>query len=176
MGQSQKLQAWLKSYFDDLGWTALREVSPHWSNDSADLIVQHEDYGWIGIETKYFRPDDGGRKLANTHRQILFQYRGRNYLNTRILLWALCPYFDDEPSTHARVSSHSQFIREFLCGHGIGYIDVRHNYLPIDFAHSIPEAKVPLGGPSLAKYEDAVSMPYIHNKVEDHIDQLEDSQ
>lgn len=171
-----ELQEWLKSYFEDQGWTALREVSPDWSDDSADLLVKHTDYGWFGIETKYFRPEDGGRKLANAHRQILFQYRGRNYLNNTINLWALCPYFDDSARPHARVSSHSQFIREFLCGHGIGYIDLRRNDLLIDFAYSHPEAKVPVGGPSISKYQDSVAMPYIHDKVESHIEQLEGSQ
>ena len=168
-----ELQEWLKSYFEDRGWTAIREVSPDWSNDSANLLVRHADYGWFGIEMKYFSPDDGGRKLANAHRQILFQYRGRNYLNNRITLWVLCPYIDD---TARRVSSHLQFIREFLCGHGIGYIDLRRNDLLIDFAYSHPEAKVPVGGPSISKYQDSVAMPYIYDKVENHIAQLEGSQ
>ena len=76
--------------FEENCWTARQEVSPRESEDQADLIVSHEQYGWFGIETKHLYGDGGGT-IAEAHHQIkkisrngIFRWEDRP--------WAICPY------------------------------------------------------------------------------------
>jgi len=143
-----ELQRNLKSYFEKHNWLAVREVSPTDSRVKAELIVKHDTYGWFGIETKYFN-NDGGGKVADAHHQIISQYRGKRYINDRINLWAVCPYFsgadsDGDEWHNERASWRQQYTRELFCKHGVGYVNPRRNPLLIDFAYSVPTRKVPV--------------------------------
>lgn len=163
-----QLQDWLESYFEKQGWTAIREVSPHNSNYKADLVVNHSDYGWMGIETKYF-DGDGGAKIAQAHHQLTRKYRGEKYIGNRINLWAFCPYFNayNSPSRiHSRTQiTRAELSRELFCKHGIGYIDLDRNELLIDFAYSQPVAKVPVDANANDRYYENVDMDDIQKAV-----------
>lgn len=157
-----ELQKWLESEFEDRGWMAIREVSPRNSSCSADLIVQHDDYGWFGIEVKYFK-GDGGAKAAVAHHQIAEKYRGKKYLGEQINLWCICPYFaTSEPG--GMYFRKGQFIREFFCRHGIGYLGLNRHDMLMDFAYNDRDMKVPVGArterfenPDLEKIKKSVS-------------------
>jgi len=149
LDSEQELQEWLESYFEENGWTAIREVSPNNSTYKADLIVNHEDYGWIGVETKFFEGDGGG-KMADAHHQIVRKYRHEKYINNRIRLWAVCPYFsginDQSEYKKRQQQNRATIMREFFCRHGIGYIDLDKGNVEIDFAYSSSDTKIPVGG------------------------------
>ena len=148
LDSEDELQEWLESYFEDNGWTAIREVSPHRSNYSADLIVQHDKFGWIGIECKYFERD-GGSKIAKAHHQIISKYRGEKYIkNNKIDLWCLCPYFKgiEDRSRYGRNQQELRqtLIREMFCAHGIGVLMLNRRRLLLDFAYSHRASKIPI--------------------------------
>jgi hypothetical protein len=168
LDNEDELQQWLEDYFEEHGWTAIREVSPHNSNQRADLIVQHDDFGWIGIETKYF-DGDGGAKAAKAHHQITRQYRGKTYLTDRIDKWAICPYFwgikSPDYIAYEQPKYRSTFIREFFCRHGIGFIDLERRDMLIDFAYSDLEMKIPVAGPQYEKFIEEVDIQKIEKYV-----------
>lgn len=139
-----EVQAWLKSEFEEAGWTAIREVSPAFSDYRADLIVQHQDYGWIGIEVKHCSTsDNSGGVLAEGFRQITQQYRGRTYINEQIDLWAIAPYFYSKHQDREHdYGAPEKFVREFFCYFGIGYINFSRSQLMIDFAYSNRDTKI----------------------------------
>jgi hypothetical protein len=164
----KELQEWLEQNFEKHGWTAIREISPHNSTRRADLLVEHDDYGRIGIETKYF-DGDGGAKAAKAHHQITRQYRGRTYLTDRVNKWAICPYFwginSPDYISYQRPNIRSEFLREFFCSHGIGFIDLNRPDMLIDYAYSDRAMKIPVAGARTEKYVDAVDI----EKIEDYI-------
>lgn len=172
LDSEEELQLWLEEYFEDNGWIAIREVSPHYSSYKADLIVSHDDYGWFGIETKYFEGDGGG-KMADAHHQITRKYRHQHYLGEKISLWAVCPYFSGlhaagEYSNSRQQQGRATLMREFFCRHGIGYIDLDSSNVKIDFAMSSKETKVPVGGEYekyLDEYREKVDMDHIREMV-----------
>lgn len=169
LSSEKELQVWLEDYFENHGWTAIREASPHNSNHSADLIVNHAQYGWFGIETKFF-DNDGGAKAADAHHQITRKYRGRKYLGHHIDRWAVCPYFKFRNCSSADLQrqqyQRSTFLREMFCRHGIGYVDLDRWQLLLDFAYSNKSYKVPVGGQYLDDYLDAVDIEAIDKSVE----------
>jgi len=136
-----QMQAQLEAFFENHGWTAIREVSPHHSRIRADLIVESPQYGWFGIETKFWE-QDGGAKLADAHEQIVGQYRGRKYIGERIDRWVLFPYFSEQS---ARATWRQQFTRELLCRHGVGIGYFAHDAAVLDYAYSRAECKVTVG-------------------------------
>jgi len=173
----EELQSWLESYFESQGWTAIREVSPHNSSVRADLIVNHDKYGWIGIEAKYFKRD-GGAKIAHAHHQIINKYRGKKYLGEKIELWAICPYFYgiNRPSGLGANQQRlrCRLIREMFCKHGLGYIglDTRNDLL-IDFAYSRPIAKIPVNLDEESRHYENVDIVEITESVEKKIEKYD---
>lgn len=164
-----RLQEWLQAYFERNNWTAIREVNVVGESYSADLIVNHQKYGWFGIEAKYFQ-GDGGAKMADAHHQITRKYRGEKYINTRIDLWAVCPYFADADCSdfkQMQETTRLRLMREFFSRHGIGFLDLQRKGMVIDFAYSNKSMKVPIAGDSkgLEKYRDAVDMELIQESV-----------
>lgn len=174
----EELQVWLENYFEEHGWTAIREVSPAHSSVRADLIVNHEDYGWIGIETKYFK-NDGGAKIAKAHHQITRKYRGKKYIGKRINLWAICPYFHGINSHTHRIKNSQQrlrakMVREMFCKHGIGYIELNtRSDLLIDFAYSKAIAKIPVNGDEESRHYENVDINAIRESVQDKIERYD---
>jgi len=174
----EELQVWLESYFEKHGWTAIREVSPAHSDVRADLIVNHEDYGWIGIETKYFK-SDGGAKIAKAHHQITRKYRGKKYIGKRINLWAICPYFHGINSQRHGMGGNQQrlrgkIIREMFCKHGMGYIGLDTSTdLLIDFAYSKPIAKIPVNGDEDSRHYENVDIDAIKESVQDKMEKYD---
>jgi len=171
-----QMQAQLEAFFESHGWTAIREVSPHHSSDRADLIVESPQYGWFGIETKFWE-QDGGAKLADAHEQIVGQYRGQKYIGERIDRWVLFPYFNEYHGENARDEWRSeradwrqQFIREMLCRHGvaIGYFSCGAAVL--DYAYSRAECKVPVG--DHPRHNDNVDMDVIDEMIERKMNRL----
>jgi hypothetical protein len=147
-----ELQEWLEAAFEDAGWTAIREVSPVRSNYRADLIVQHDDYGWLGIETKYIGSSQGPIDMAEAHYQIVGKYRGRKYINNRIDLWLVCPYIkygEDtvDPEKRWRREKWAQIyhMRQFFQHAGIGWIDLDHYSLDLDFIEADSAGTIPVG-------------------------------
>jgi len=146
------LQEWLESAFEDAGWTAIREVSPVGSNYRADLIVQHDDYGWFGVETKYIGSSQGPIDMAKAHHQIVEKYRGRKYINTKIDLWLVCPYIkygtaDYSPDDNWRRQKWNQIyhMRQFFQHVGIGWINLDYYSLDLDFIEADSAGSIPVG-------------------------------
>lgn len=169
LDSEEELQTWLESYFEENGWVAIREVSPANSSVRADLIVKHDEYGWIGIETKYFE-NDGGAKVAQAHHQISRKYRGKKYIGNRINLWAFCPYFHGMNREGIGFKPNQQrlraeFSREMFCKHGVGYIGLNTPDLLIDFAYSMPIAKIPVNGDEESRYYENVDIEKIRQSV-----------
>lgn len=171
MESEEQLQIWLENYFEEHGWIAIREVTPARSSVRADLIVNHEDYRWIGIEAKYFKRD-GGAKIAKAHHQITRKYRGKKYIGNRIDLWAICPYFHGMNSQSHSIGSKQQHLRarlmrEMFCKHGIGYIGLdTSNDLLIDFGYSVPVAKIPVNGNKESRHYENVDINEIRERVQ----------
>lgn len=156
-----ELQEWLEAAFEESGWTAIREVSPHSSDYRADLIVEHDEYGWFGIETKFIGSNQGPMDMAKAHHQIVQKYRGRKYIGNRIDLWAVCPYikftnckeFPDDGKEDRR--QRRRFEREkwgkinhtkaFFSHSGIGWINLNHYHLNMEFIQSTSGGRVPVG-------------------------------
>lgn len=172
----KELQEWIEEFFEENGWTAIREVSPHGSNKRADLIVSHDEFGWFGIETKYM-DGDGGRTLAEAHHQITRRYRGRKYIGQKIDRWAICPYWwginsPDYVEKHQQQRDRATYTREFFGRHGIGYIDLDRWQMLIDFAYSKPWAKVPVGGEYVEQYYEDVNIEKIDGSVQNKIGEM----
>jgi hypothetical protein len=145
-----ELQEWLEGAFEDAGWTAIREVSPHGSNLRADLLVQHEEFGWFGVETKFIGKSQGPINLAKAHHQIVQQYRGRRYLGNKIDLWAVCPYIrcahttsDEHTRFEERKWSQVNNLQPFFQHSGIGWINLDHYALSMRFIYADSSGRVP---------------------------------
>jgi len=170
-----QMQAQLEAFFENHGWTAIREVSPHHSSDRADLIVGSPQYGWFGIETKFWE-QDGGAKLADAHEQIVGQYRGQKYIGERIDRWVLFPYFsgqqreNDDERLSARATWRRQFTRELLCRHGVGIGYFAHGAGVLDYAYSRAECKVPVG--DHPRHNDNVDMDVIDEMIKRKMNRL----
>jgi len=168
VNSENELQERLEQHFERHGWVAIREASPRNSNVRADLIVSHDDYGWFGIETKYF-DGDGGGKVADAHHQIVSKYRGKRYIGHRIDLWAICPYFSgwdsDDDWYKKRAKHRDQLIRELFCRHGVGYANPLRDPLLLDFAYSVAEQKVPVATDRQTRHHENVDVELIRESV-----------
>lgn len=151
----------LAEIFDQNGWYVETELKSNTSDYRADIIVQKSDYGWFGIETKYFTSDVSGDKLSDAHEQIIGKYQGEKFLNHEVKLWCFagffeslrkrslnadCPY-ETKPawkSNSVRSEPWQFFIREFFCNHGVGYIPINEHNLRMDFSYSDRRQKVPI--------------------------------
>lgn len=145
----KELQSWLKEEFLSYGWEAYREVSPKGTDYRADLIVYHENWGYIGIECKYMSSPRNGKKVGEAIEQIVAKYRSERYLyGDQVDLWAFCPYIENVP-----VTGINQTIREILCHFGIAIL-WPGDRMKIDFAYSSSDTKILLGDEDGEHYGD----------------------
>jgi hypothetical protein len=119
----------LEDLFSDHGWTVLREQPPAGTDYSADMLIEHDELGWFGIEAKV--TNYGGRQPAAAHHQIVKKYRGRMYIGHRIDRWVYAPFYQypegaklstDIPDPQ-RQSIVTELVCPFFSKHGIGYLD-----------------------------------------------------
>ena len=145
------LQRWLAKQFDDNGWYVERELESQSSEGRADIVAKHDEYGWFGVETKFF-DNTGGAAFADAHHQIVKKYRNERFLGEDILAWSVCAYFPemrrdilgDDDLLGNRAKHISKFMREAFCRHGIGYIHLDKWVTEMDFGYSNSWAKVPI--------------------------------
>jgi len=161
LDSEDELQEWLKDAFEEAGWTAIREVSPHSSDYRADLIVEHDRFGWFGIETKFIGTGRGLTNIAKAHHQIIQKYRGRRYIGEKIDLWCVCPYLQNantirEPGMDKKkMRQRTEYERKrrqkllstrpFFQQAGIGWIGLDTYSLGIEFVESTSYGTVPTG-------------------------------
>lgn len=142
-----ELQEWVSEGLETNGWDVIREVSPDRSDYRVDLLCIHPQFGRIGVETKYVGTGEGGKKISRAHEQITQQYWNKKYWNDKILLWAICPYFEraycEGDYNRTATAERNEFTREFFCHYGIGYLQPTHTYNVIDFGYSVAERKIP---------------------------------
>jgi hypothetical protein len=147
------LQAALADVFRANDWIAVREYTPDRSNHRVDIFAEHDEYGQIGIETKYIRSDRDGRRLAEAFLQVERDYSRRLYNGTRINLWAIAPYF--APGTLDGTTDDRRlmdFIRAFLTRVGIGVLDCHARTLKIQYDTDRSDTTVPVAGPYADTY------------------------
>jgi len=118
-------QEYLENYFEWNGWRVVREARPAGSECRADLLVEHDQHGWFGIETKF--TNHGGRKMAEAHHQIITKYMDRTYFGHKIDLWVYAPfyYFYDgtgQPTSFVEVNYLIELTQGFFQRHGIGFL------------------------------------------------------
>jgi hypothetical protein len=149
LDDEDELQRYLKEQFDNKGWDVSREVSPDESNYRVDLLLTHLTIGRIGIETKYVGVGDGPTSIARAYEQITDQYWDKRYSGEKILLWAICPYFerayidDEDGYNHQQVTFRSRWTANFFGHFGIGYLRVDRRYTLIDYGYSTSKRKIP---------------------------------
>jgi len=162
------LQAALADVFRANDWIAVREYTPDRSNHRIDIFAEHDDYGQIGIETKYIRSDRDGQRLAEAFLQVERDYSRRLYNGTRINLWAIAPYFAagtlDGTTDDRRVMD---FIRAFLTRVGIGVLDCHARTLKIQFDTDRSDTTVPLAGPYADTYAARLDTDGLRDLVSD---------
>lgn len=123
----QEFQDYLERKFEEAGFTAIQEVSPHNSRYRADLILLDDKYGAIGLELKLLT---GGTDAAQAHKQIVRQYSGRKYLGRRVEKWAFAPYMpklqsEQESDEHRSFQRGKlEVLEHFFQRYGIGLLNV----------------------------------------------------
>jgi len=125
----QAFQDYLEQKFEENGFTAIQEVSPHRSNYRADLLLMHEEFGKIGLELKRLT---GGSDAGRAHQQIVRQYSGKKYLGERVHLWAFAPYIPKLQSAEMRGARKAasfqrgklEVLEHFFQRYGIGVLNV----------------------------------------------------
>jgi len=134
---------WLMDFFESKGWNAMSEVTPHYSDYRADMLVQDPDSGiWIGLELKVFNTTRGGREPAKALRQISQQYAGKNYFGERVDNWCFVPYVRQNfGSGRVDITTY----RELFCYFGIGVLDLAKPYAWFDFAFGDTSQKIAIG-------------------------------
>jgi hypothetical protein len=125
-------------------WTAVREYPPDDANRRVDILADHDEYGKIGIETKFLTTARDGARLAEAHMQIARDYSTRTYNGESVLLWAVAPYYHGT-ALPGPVDDHriQEFIRSFFHRQGIGVVDPHAETLKITFANGT----IPIAGP-----------------------------
>jgi hypothetical protein len=117
-------QDFLEQYFEWYGWNVVREVRPSQTEYRADLLVEHDEYGWFGIETKY--TNRGGRKMAEAHHQITTKYRGKMYFGHKITNWIYAPFYEFIQNDSYNSWMNEQYLmglaQDFFQRHGVGYL------------------------------------------------------
>lgn len=125
----QAFQNYLEDKFEESGFTAIQEVSPHNSNYSADLILIHDEFGRIGLELKRLT---GGSDAGRAHQQIVRQYSGKRYIGEHVNLWAFAPYMPKLQDDKIRERRNSvsfqrgklEVLEHFFQRYGIGVLNV----------------------------------------------------
>ncbi|WP_256685965.1 hypothetical protein [Halococcus qingdaonensis] len=149
LSNEDELQTYLKERFERQGWTATREVNPDRSNLRVDLLLNHDTFGRIGIETKYVQKREGDTVLAEGHKQITHRYWDKPYQGEEILLWVLCPYlegeYENEKSSYHRtlLKRRHQASESFCNQYGIGYLQLSTNFTSITYAPHVPKLRIP---------------------------------
>jgi hypothetical protein len=117
-------QDYLERYFEWNDWTVVREAKPAGTEYRADLLVEHDQYGWFGIETKF--ANLGGRKMAEAHHQIVKKYRNRTYFGHKIDLWVYAPFYSFYKKPKSMDFVDRKYLIELTQGffqrHGIGFL------------------------------------------------------
>jgi len=166
-----EVQSWLKSVFESHGWDAIREVSPHHSDRRADLLVQNSEFGWVGIEVKHLRSTDQGGKIGKAIQQILNRYQGRKFIGESVDVWCLAPYYQAQNIGHR---SHEHTIRSVVNSFGVGYLNLGHNRLMMEFDYNTGDRKIFIGHlpdypyDNSQHYEDYGDMREIKSYVKNH--------
>jgi hypothetical protein len=143
----QEFQDYLERKFEENGFTAIQEVSPHRSNYRVDLLLIHDEYGRIGVELKRLT---GGSDAGKAHKQIVQQYSGKKYIGEPVHLWAFAPYM---PKLQHEIMSETydsrfqagkiEVLQHFFQSYGIGFLNVHSSpYAQLRWGqtkeHSIP--------------------------------------
>jgi hypothetical protein len=161
-----ELQSLLADIFRSAGWTAIREYTPDHSNKRIDLYVEHDRYGTIGIEAKHISSGRDGARLAEAYIQVTRDYWRKRYNHEKILLWAVAPYFAPGklPNT-ADDQRILDFVREFLTGTGLGFIDCHSDTLTIQFSATELSKAIPIAGPYADTYASRVELRELREHV-----------
>jgi hypothetical protein len=118
-------QDYLERFFEWYGWNVVREVRPGQTEYRADLLVEHDELGWFGIETKY--TNRGGRKMAEAHHQIVTKYRNKMYFGHRINKWIYAPFYEFLKQDSYQNWMNEQYLmgltQDFFQRHGIGFLN-----------------------------------------------------
>ena len=126
----QEFQDYLERKFEENGYTAIQEVSPHKSNYRADLLLMHDEFGRIGLELKRLT---GGSDAGRAHQQIARQYAGKKYIGERVNLWAFAPYMPKLQSAEMKETrgfasgfqkGKLEVLEHFFQRYGIGVLNV----------------------------------------------------
>jgi len=125
----QAFQDYLERKFEENGYTAIQEVSPHRSNYRADLLLMHDEFGRIGLELKRLT---GGSDAGRAHQQIVRQYSGKKYIGERVNLWAFAPYIPKLQAARMDDNQHQigfqggklEVLEHFFQRYGIGVLNV----------------------------------------------------
>jgi len=125
----QTFQDFLERKFEENGFTAIQEVSPHRSNYRADLLLMHDEFGRIGLELKRL---SGGSDAGRAHQQIVRRYSGKKYIGERVDLWAFAPYIPKLQSAQMREARKAasfqkgklEVLEHFFQRYGIGVLNV----------------------------------------------------
>lgn len=134
----QELQDWLEEKFENNGFTAIQEVSPHNSQYRVDLLLLHDEFGPIGLELKRLT---GGSNAARAHQQITRQYSGKKYIGKTVKKWAFVPYMpklqheQDNRSRENFQRGKLEVLEHFFQKYGIGVLNL----------HSRPYARIKFG-------------------------------
>lgn len=148
------------------GWTAIKEYRPDHSQKRVDIYAEHNEYGIVGIETKYIRSHRDGGRLAEAYLQITRDYWRRQYNQEKILLWAVAPYFAPGklPDT-ANDQRISDFARQFLTATGVGYINCHNDTLTIQYSDTDLRLSIPIAGPYADTYASRVDVERLRAEV-----------
>ena len=149
LDNEDELQVYLKEQFEAQGWNVRREVSPDGSESRVDLILSHDVFGRIGVETKYIGKRGGDIILAQGHHQITQQYWNETYDGDKIVLWALCPYiasnYDDSVGQYTRtvLNRRHKAAKSYCNQYGIGYLQLTTHFTRIAYAENVRARRIP---------------------------------
>lgn len=149
LNNENELQIYLKEQFESQGWNVRREVCPDKSESRVDLILSHDVFGRIGVETKYVGKRGGDIILAQGHHQITQQYWNETYDGDKIALWALCPYitssYDEsiEQYTKTVLDRRHKAARSYCNQYGIGYLELTTHFTRIEYAENVRARRIP---------------------------------
>lgn len=134
-------------------WIAIREYQPDNADRRVDIFAEHDEYGAVGIETKYIRRGRDGGRLAEAFLQVERDYSHRRYNGSEVELWAIAPYF--APGKLAGTTDDRRlmdFARSFLTRVGIGVLDCHARTLKIQYDTERGDSTIPVAGPYADTY------------------------
>jgi hypothetical protein len=148
------------------GWVAIREYQPDDADRRVDIFAEHDDYGAVGIETKYIRRDRDGRRLAEAFLQVERDYSRRKYNGSEVALWAIAPFF--APGNLAGTTDDRRlmdFARSFITRVGIGVLDCHARTLKIQYDTDRADTTIPVAGPYADTYAARLDLPALRDLV-----------